>query len=244
VKNLKLLRVAMLAALAAAVPSFLYASTLTYDSTTSIPLTPTEWASGAGTPAVNDLTFKQFDPTLGTLDSVVLTYSGSMTTTITVTNISGFLGSPATSSGTVATQSVVSIQDSGGDLMNPLSQLAILSPPQSYALAGTPNGNTQVFTEPETSLSDSFTYLAPAVLADFTGSGTIQLAASTSTGIVYNNTGGATFPSQISSAALGGTIIYTYTPTVPEPSALALVGVGFAGLMGFVWRSRRRRRKS
>ena len=172
-KNLKLVVVAVLAAVAmVAVPSFLHASTMTfetYSATTSIPLTPTDWASGAGTPAVNHLTFPQFNPSLGTLDSVVLTYSGSLTTTITLTNISGFLGSPATSSGTASTQSVISAQDSASDLINPLSQLVMSSPPQSYTLPGTPNGSTQVFPEPETTWSGSVTYMVPAVLTDFTG---------------------------------------------------------------------------
>lgn len=238
-KNLKLLSVVLFVAVALIVPSCLYASTLTYETgPVTIPSTTTDWTQ--------NLQFQQFNPLDGTLDSVVLTLGGSLTTTITLTNISGFLGSPADSSGAVATQSVISVQDSASDLTNPMSQLAITSPPQPYALPGSPNGSTQVFPEPETPLSDSFTYLAPAVLTDFTGSGQIQLAASTSTGIVYPNpnTGGATYSSQVSSAALTGTIIYTYTPSVPEPSALALVGVGFAGLMGFVWRKGRRRRNA
>ena len=95
----------------------------------------------------------------------------------------GFLGSPATSSGTASTQSVISAQDSASDLINPLSQLVMSSPPQSYTLPGTPNGSTQVFPEPETTWSGSVTYMVPAVLTDFTGSGFTQLAASTSTGI-------------------------------------------------------------
>ncbi len=159
-KNLKLLSVVLFVAVALIVPSCLYASTLTYETgPVTIPSTTTDWTQ--------NLQFQQFNPLDGTLDSVVLTLGGSLTTTITLTNISGFLGSPADSSGAVATQSVISVQDSASDLTNPMSQLAITSPPQPYALPGSPNGSTQVFPEPETPLSDSFTYLAPAVLSGF-----------------------------------------------------------------------------
>ena len=95
-------------------------------------------------------------------------------------------------------------------------------------------------------LSDSFTYLAPAVLGfhrlrpDSVGSFDIDWDRVPQSQYRRRDL----YSSQVSSVALTGTIIYTYTPSVPEPSALALVGVGFAGLMGFVWRNGRRRRNA
>ena len=237
-KSLKLFCVVVLAAVVT--PCLVQAGSISgpFDATASIPFTSTEWSSGSN--GVNYLTFPKFDSSLGLLESVQLSYSGSMNTTITVTNFSGYLGSPSDSSGTVSTQSVVSIQDASNDLVSPLSKLAILSSPQAYTLSGSVGNNTESFVDAETTMSDTFTYTAPAVLADFNGPGSIQLAAATSTGSVYTNTGGETFPSQVSSVALTGTVTYTYAPLpVPEPTAFALLSVGVVGLMGYVWRRKR-----
>ena len=68
---------------------------------------------------------------------------------------------------------MISAQDSASDLINPLSQLVMSSPPQSYTFR-TPNGSTQVFPEPETTWSGSVTYMVPAVLTDFTAKGSLM----------------------------------------------------------------------
>ncbi len=250
-KNLKLLRVAMLTAVAMAVPSFLYASTLTYETvpaTTSIPLTTTDWESGSGTPSVPFLDIPQFDTSLGTLNSVTLTLTGSLNTRLTVQNITGLLaelglGSPESSSGSVSTQSVVTVSDPS-DLLS--QTFNIISPSFSYAgLPGTTDSSSIARSGPlAATMSGSDTYTDPTLLAEFSGLGSVQLSASTNTGTLLFNTGGNSISSQETSAGLSATVTYNYTSPItvtPEPSTIALLGVGAIGLMGYVWRNGRRR---
>ena len=69
-----------------------------------------------------------------------------------------------------------------------------------------------------------------AVLAEFTGNGSIALTASTFTKVTVSvNVGGGTDGSQSTSASLTGSVTYTYTPA-PEPSTLTLLALGTVGL--------------
>ena len=241
-RNLKLFCGCLLAVVVLGVPCFVRASTLSYsaDATQSIPLEPTDWTGNY------DLIFPQFNTALGTLTSVTLELSGSMETTISVQNFSGLLGQPTVSTGTAQTESNLSVNDSGSNFAPP-PMLSLVSEPYVYSFPGLPgtysvSGPVNESAEPPTS-STSGPYTNSAVLDEF-NLGPVTFPASSVTPTLLSNLSGNTGMTQTTQDALTGSVIFTYTNSVPEPSALALVGVGFAGLMGFVWRKGRRRRNA
>jgi hypothetical protein len=194
--------------------------------TTSTPIlsTPTDW--------LGDLTFPQFNPSNGTLDSVTLVLSGSYATTLTVQNLAS-----ASSSGTAQTELQMAVQDAGNKLNVP--ELQLVSPGYTYTLSPSGSITSGLLT---TSGIDNETYTSSALLAEFTGTGTIALPASTMTFTILTNRGGNTYTSQVTDAALTGTVTYNFAPiAVPEPPAFALLGVGVAALLGFARRGAARR---
>jgi hypothetical protein len=133
--------------------------------TTPIPATGTDWSSS--------LAFPQFNPSLGTLESVELILNGSFSTTITVTNTNA-LGS--SSSGTAQTELQISAQDAGLNLNTP--ELDLVSPTFPYSLAAGGSTTSGLITKSGT---DDETYTAAGVLSEFTGLGSYALPASTFT---------------------------------------------------------------
>jgi len=204
------------------VASTVCAETISYTTTTPIAAATTDW-SGV-------LLLQQFDSSLGTLTSVTLNVGSTIDTILTITN-----GSPSASSGSAKTEVEVRVQDAGNYLASPA--LDILSPKFDYSLNAGESATSGLLTK---SVTEGNSYTASNILAEFTGTGTISLAASTFTQTNLSNTGGNTSASQTTHASATAQVIYTYTkpaPPVPEPSTLVLLGVASAlGLL--VWRKR------
>jgi hypothetical protein len=188
-----------------------------FTTTTPIASTLTDWN---GT-----LSFQQFNPSLGTLTSVELDLSSTLTTTLTVTN-----NSPTSSSyGNAKTDMYVSVKGP----LNDAPQLEVLSQGFTYGtlLNQLGAGDSVVSGLLTKSGTSSNIYTLSSVLSAFTGTGSISLPASTATYTDIAVTGGNTFSSQVTNANLTGTVTYTYTP-VPLPSALLLLGPGLLSLVG------------
>jgi PEP-CTERM motif-containing protein len=183
-----------------------------FTTTTPITLTATDWT--------NSLSFPQFDSGLGILNSVTIDLSGSLSTVLTVTN-----NSPnGSSSGAAMTMLQMTVQDSGSNLNAPTIDMS--SPLYSYSLGA--GGSVTSGTLTMNGIS-SDTYTLAAVIAEFTGPGTILLDASTFTQTGLFNTGGNTFASQLTDASLTGTVTYDYT--VPEPATMSLMSIGGLALL-------------
>jgi hypothetical protein len=190
-----------------AIPAF--ATTVSYTTSTPIPLTTlTNWTS--------TLAFQQFNPLLGTLNSVKLDLSGSMSTVITVTSSSNATGWAKTSVD-------LNVQDAGSNLNSP--PISLMSPSFVFTdLIGT-------VVSPALNKSDSSsdTYTVAAVLSEFTGTSNYLLPANTFTETLVSFTSGNATTSQVTYASLTGTVTYDYT--VPEPATIGLLTMGGLALI-------------
>lgn len=193
-------------------PGTSFAALVSFTTTTPITSTLTDWSGS--------LAFQKFNPALGNLTMVQIDLTGSMTTVLTVTNISSTLPS----SGNAKTELQITVQDSGGNLNVP--ELDLLSPTFTFSNLGAGLSVTSGNLTRSGSSSDQYT--AAAVLVEFTGLGTISLPASTFTQTLIGYTGGNTLASQATSAQLTGTVTYSYE-VIPEPATMLLLGLG--GLM-------------
>jgi hypothetical protein len=202
------------------------AAALTTSETQSIPLTPTNWGPGAPATITDPLNFKQFDPTLGTLDSVQVSLGYKFTHDISFT-----FHSPST----------ITLSTMG-------SQVLVNSPTGSLYLKGAPDPLTQshsdstgpydkavtIPTITQTGSSGPLTLTSAADLALFTATtagGKIGLPVLAQSGSSFSSSSGNGGGRISTNAGADVTVSYTYTPApVPEPSTLAVLGLGGAVL--------------
>jgi hypothetical protein len=200
-------------------------------------------------PATTDfktfLTFNQFNPALGTLNSVSITLQTDFDTAITITN-----NSVSPSNGTDRTNVQDAITD--GAINNASDPLTVTggnfsvqdnfnSAPVSYNLA--PGANTTQSPPHATHTVGPTAFSSAPVLVEFTGLGTINLNIGTFTQTFLANTGGNTSSAQSTTATMTGTVNYNFTPSTPgtpEPGVLAFLGAGVVGTIGAGLRRRKK----
>jgi len=184
---------------------------LSYITSTPIGSTGTDWT---GT-----LAFQKFDPALGTLNSVTIDLSGSMSTQLTVTN-----DGSSSSDGSAKTELQITVQDVGNNLTAPA--VDVFSPIFDFSPLAV--NETKISGWLTKTYSSSDLYTTAAVLSEFTGaSGNTVLDASTLTTTWLSFTGGNILASQVTNASLTGTVTYNYTP---EPATMAMLGFGALSL--------------
>jgi hypothetical protein len=235
--------------------------------TDSIPLTQTNWGPGTSSiSSVNPMTFTQFNPSLGTLDAVNLTFTYSAlnvvtmkfitpsTTTIQVSTASAAdpthgtqitLNGPSNTPGSNLFTASLPVwtytRTEGGSTISPSTPVIFSSNPNQVPV-GSPFFLTPDQNPTNTSNSITGTLLKtlsdPASLALFQGTGTIGLPANAMAASHFSTSTGNGGATIITEAGVTLSISYSYTP-VPEPSSLALLGLGGGGF--FMVRRYRRR---
>jgi len=160
----------------------------------------------------NTWNVNQFDTSLGTLTGITLDISGNVSAILRITNISTKNASSGTTTGGVT------IMVNGGGLTQTLD---ITTGSYSLAKGGTVSSTTLTGND---SISGVWTTLA--ILDQFKGIGTTALNLSAGNFTDLHNVGGATYISDDSEISAGTTLSLVYTYTVPEPTTIAILGIG------------------
>jgi hypothetical protein len=193
---------------------------------TPIPSTSTDFTQTFSVP--------QFDPSLGFLQSAVISFTSGISSNITVTN-----NAASASNGHVSTHVTVGLTDPGGVLPDPAFNgsgnvnaggfaVVVASANFNYALAAGGTAGPATRTGTNTTQMTFSSSSNPGVLAELTGTGNTDFTAKTYSQTIVTNTGGNTTAAQSTTANVSGTVTYTYT-SAPEPGSLALAGIGLLG---------------
>jgi hypothetical protein len=188
--------------------------------TVAIPATTASVTAPGGTAAVN---FAQFNPTLGTLLGVTLSFSATSNTTLTVAN-----NTPSARNWNVAPQSTASLSGNGFNLSDTETGGSLSFVLDRRIDAGTPR-TAQVVFNGVYSDSDSLA----SGFVPFLGTGNVQFTfAALNQWTVSGSGGGRTFSPD--SYTGNATLTYDYQvmdiEPAPEPAAWAMMIAGFAAV--------------
>jgi hypothetical protein len=181
---------------------------------------PTELVSAA-------ILCPQFSLLGQTLSNIQITVSGGITGSITLTN-----GDVATQTGTGTTTTSFNFGAlSGFTFVNPIFPASFTTGTRTIA------GNTTLTVSGLSGSGGGALGNDTTIFAPYRGGGNFSILTTTSTFFSAGGTGGAFMAAQSNSANATAVVTYTYSPTttIPEPTAMSLLGLGLVGF-GFLAR--------